>query len=201
MQYLYLHLHSRGLGGGFAAGFWKSAVTLLPTWDYIPAIYSFAGETLTHRDHFSSSLCFLTKPSLYSLLCSTSWKCSHFLGRCYVKWCCSVFPAVSLGTDDGHSSFGPSAACSRASFKSNALLCLHGPTPMAGERGCKCPAMTTVMVCETDTKWVSLALQAWDLAVLSLQSKWESRAATKERCSSQWLLFAFCNDDVIVHFG
>lgn len=99
------------------------------------------GRPFTHRGYFSSSLLKL----VCIHCCAAHHGNSHFPGRCSVKWCCGVFPAVSLGTDDGHSSFGPSAACSRAALDSSALLCLHGSTPRAGERGCTCPGMSTVM--------------------------------------------------------
>lgn len=118
------------------------------------------GRPFTHKDHFGSSL---LKPAC--IHCCAEHHGNTVTFQAGVKWCCRMFPAVSLGTDDGHGSFGPSAACSRAALKSSALLCLHGPTPRARERGCTCPGMSTVMVCETDTKWVCLALQAWDLAI------------------------------------
>lgn len=103
------------------------------------------GRPFTHQDLFSSSLL-----KLVCIHCCTGHNGNTvFLGRlqvsqhsrippykrCYVKSCNSMLPAASLGTYDGHSSFGPSAACSRPLLKSSVAavhLFLHGPAHCAG---------------------------------------------------------------------
>lgn len=135
--------------------------------------------------------------SLSTLLNPPSW--------CYVTACHSTLPAASLGTSGGHNSVGPSSACCRPILQPGARAVLTSssmaPLTVAGGQGKQCWVTGAAMVRETDTKWASLTLYAWDLAVLSLYAKQESRATAKERCGSQWLLFAFCNDDVMFHFG
>ena len=50
-----------------------------------------------------------------------------------------MLPAASLGTDDGYSSFGPSATCSRPALKTSAAAVLASafmaPLTVAGGEG------------------------------------------------------------------